>query len=59
MTEPLDPAQDSLSLLGELRRLQLRALVLVSRAQAAHRRALKSFENTKAGAPTPAGKGNQ
>lgn len=59
MSEPLDSAQGSLALLGELRRLQLRALVLVSRAQAAHRRALKSFENTKAPVAAGAGKGDQ
>lgn len=59
MTEPVIPAQGSLALLGELRRLQLRALVLVSRAQAAHRRALKSVQNTKAPTAIGAGKGNQ
>lgn len=55
MTEPVVPAQDSLALLAELRRLQLRALVLVSKAQAAHRRALKSID-TKAPVQRPVAK---
>jgi hypothetical protein len=50
-----DPLERSLALLGELRRMQLRALVLVHRARSARIRVLKSI-NEKAGAPTPAEK---
>ena len=55
MTEPFEA---SLALLGELRRMQLRALVLVHRARAARVRVLKSI-NEKAPGATGAEKGDQ
>ncbi len=52
MNEPLGAG---LELLAELRRMQLRALVLVHRAKSARIHVRKSI-NTKAGASTPAKK---
>jgi hypothetical protein len=51
-----DPASAGLSLVTELRRMQLRALVLVHRAKSARVHAQESVKNTKAGASTPAKK---
>ncbi len=48
-----DPVSAGLDLIAELRRMQLRALVLVHRAKSARVHARQGI-NTKAGAPTPA-----
>jgi len=52
-----EPAAESLDLLVRMSRLRARAVVLAERARTA-RIYLKKSINTKAGAPTPAGKGD-
>lgn len=52
-----EPAAESLDLLARMSRLKAQALLLKERAREARLRLRKSI-NTKAGAPTPAGKGD-